>query len=162
VSLLELQILHCSPTTLFFGYHVNDASSLANLIPDIVLSVANKIDDARDFIMFKAVCKDWNCARSGEACQFDPWILKSEFIGESGVGHSHLSLICDFLRSPFIGWEKHQIDWLRRIWKPSCLRLQRLVKRTHAESFVSSEAHLPSSTLEMEPNGDSPSLYLVP
>jgi hypothetical protein len=86
VSLLELQILHCSPTTLFFGYHVNDASSLANLIPDIVLSVANKIDDARDFIMFKAVCKDWNCARSGEACQFDPWILKSEFIGESGVG----------------------------------------------------------------------------
>jgi hypothetical protein len=27
----------------------------ANLIPDIVVSVANKIIDARDFIMFKAV-----------------------------------------------------------------------------------------------------------
>jgi hypothetical protein len=57
----------------------------ANLIPDIVVSVANKISDARHFIMFKVVCKGWNCARSGEACPFDPWILKSEFICESGV-----------------------------------------------------------------------------
>jgi hypothetical protein len=54
----------------------------ANLISDIVVSVANKISDARDFIMFKVVCKGWNCARSGEAHQFDPWILKSEFIGD--------------------------------------------------------------------------------
>jgi hypothetical protein len=57
----------------------------ANLIPDIVVSVTNKINDARDFIMFKAVCKGWNCTRSGEAHQFDPWILKSELIGESGA-----------------------------------------------------------------------------
>jgi hypothetical protein len=28
-----------------------------NFIPDIVVSVANKINDARDFIMFKVVCK---------------------------------------------------------------------------------------------------------
>jgi hypothetical protein len=35
--------------------------------------------------MFKDVCKGWNCARSGETRPFDPWILKSEFIGESGV-----------------------------------------------------------------------------
>jgi hypothetical protein len=35
--------------------------------------------------MFKAVCKGWNCTCSGEARQFDPWILKSEFIGESGA-----------------------------------------------------------------------------
>ena len=35
--------------------------------------------------MFKAVCKGWNCACSGEARPFDPWILKSEDIGESGV-----------------------------------------------------------------------------
>jgi hypothetical protein len=54
-----------------------------NLIPDIIVSVANKISDARDFIMFKAVCKGWNCTRSGEARQFDPWILKIEFISES-------------------------------------------------------------------------------
>jgi hypothetical protein len=46
------------------------------------VSVANKISDARDFIMFKVVCKGWNCACSGEAHQFDPWILKSEFIGD--------------------------------------------------------------------------------
>jgi hypothetical protein len=46
------------------------------------VSVANKISDARDFIMFKVVCKGWNCARSGEARKFDPCILKSEFIGE--------------------------------------------------------------------------------
>jgi hypothetical protein len=56
-----------------------------NLIPDIVVSAANKICDARDFIMFKTVCKGWNCTRSGEACPFDPWILKSEFIGDSGA-----------------------------------------------------------------------------
>jgi hypothetical protein len=56
-----------------------------NLILDIVVSIANKISDARDFIMFKAVFKGWNYARSGEACSFDPWILKSEFIGESGA-----------------------------------------------------------------------------
>jgi hypothetical protein len=49
------------------------------------VSVANKTSDARDFIMFKAVCKDWNYARLGEAFLFDPWILKSEFIGESGA-----------------------------------------------------------------------------
>jgi hypothetical protein len=58
---------------------------LSNLIPEIAVSVANKISDARDFIMFKVVCKGWNCARSGEARPFDPWILKSEFIGESGA-----------------------------------------------------------------------------
>jgi hypothetical protein len=46
----------------------------ANLIPDIVVSVANKVSDARDFIMFKAVCKGWNCTRSGKARQFDPEI----------------------------------------------------------------------------------------
>jgi hypothetical protein len=57
----------------------------ANLIPDIVVNVANKIIDARDFIMFKTDCKGWNCARSSEARQFDPWILKSIFISESGV-----------------------------------------------------------------------------
>jgi hypothetical protein len=57
----------------------------ANLIPDIIVSVANKISDARDFIMFKVVCKGWNYAHSGEAHPFDPWILKSQFIGESGV-----------------------------------------------------------------------------
>jgi hypothetical protein len=57
----------------------------ANLIPAIVVSVANKISDARDFIMFKAVCKGWNYALSGEAHPFAPWILKSEFIGESGA-----------------------------------------------------------------------------
>jgi hypothetical protein len=57
----------------------------ANLIPDIVVSIANNINDARDFVMFKAVCKGWNCDRSGEAHQFNPWILKSEFIGASGV-----------------------------------------------------------------------------
>jgi hypothetical protein len=51
----------------------------ANLIHDIVVSVANKISDARDFIMFKAI-KDWNYARSSEALPFDPRILKSEFI----------------------------------------------------------------------------------
>jgi hypothetical protein len=56
---------------------------LANLIPNIVVSVTNKISDARGFIMFKAVCKGWNCARSGEAHPFDPWIQKSKFIGES-------------------------------------------------------------------------------
>jgi hypothetical protein len=39
----------------------------ANLIPDIIVCVANKINDARDFIMFKAICKGWNYARSGEA-----------------------------------------------------------------------------------------------
>ena len=44
----------------------------ANLIPDIVVSVANKISDARDFIMFKAICKGWNCACLGEARPFDP------------------------------------------------------------------------------------------
>jgi hypothetical protein len=55
----------------------------ANFIPDIVVSLANKISDARDFIMFKAVCKGWNYARSGEAHTFDPWILNSEFISES-------------------------------------------------------------------------------
>jgi hypothetical protein len=33
--------------------------------------------------MFKAVCKGWNYARSGEAHTFDPWILNSEFISES-------------------------------------------------------------------------------
>jgi hypothetical protein len=55
-----------------------------NLIPDIVVSIANKISDARDFIMFKVVCTGWNCASSGETRQFDPWILKSEFIDESG------------------------------------------------------------------------------
>jgi hypothetical protein len=54
----------------------------ANLFPKIIVSVANKISDARDFVMFKAACKGWNCARSGEARQFDPWILKSEFISE--------------------------------------------------------------------------------
>jgi hypothetical protein len=47
------------------------------------VSVANKISDARDFIMFKAVCKGWNCAHSGKACPFGPWILKSEFTGKS-------------------------------------------------------------------------------
>ena len=57
----------------------------ANLIPDIVVSVANKSSDARDFIMFKVVCKGWNYTRLGEARPFDPWILKSEFISESGV-----------------------------------------------------------------------------
>jgi hypothetical protein len=57
----------------------------ANLIPDIVVSIANKISDAIDFITFKAAYKGWNCARSGEARQFDPWILKSEFIDESGA-----------------------------------------------------------------------------
>jgi hypothetical protein len=57
----------------------------ANLIPDIVVSVTNKISDARDFIMFKAICKGWNCAHSGEARPFDPWILKSKFISESGA-----------------------------------------------------------------------------
>jgi hypothetical protein len=57
----------------------------ANLIPDIVVSVANKVGDARDFIMFKAICKGWNNTHSGEACPLDPWILKSEFIGESGA-----------------------------------------------------------------------------
>jgi hypothetical protein len=57
----------------------------ANLIPDIVVSVANNINDARDFIMFKAVWKGWNCARLGEARRFDPWLLKSEFNGESGA-----------------------------------------------------------------------------
>jgi hypothetical protein len=55
----------------------------ANLIPDIVVSVANKITDVRDLIMFKTVCKGWNCAHSGEERQIDPWILKSEFIGKS-------------------------------------------------------------------------------
>jgi hypothetical protein len=49
----------------------------ANNIPDIVVSITNKISDARDFIMFKAICKGWNCTRSGEAHSFDPWILKS-------------------------------------------------------------------------------------
>jgi hypothetical protein len=38
-----------------------------NLISDIVVSVTNKISDARDFIMFKAVYKGWNYARLGEA-----------------------------------------------------------------------------------------------
>jgi hypothetical protein len=31
--------------------------SWANLIPNIVVSVANEISGARDFMMFKAVCK---------------------------------------------------------------------------------------------------------
>jgi hypothetical protein len=57
----------------------------ANLIPDIVVNVANKINDARDFIMFKVVCNGWNCAHSGEARQFEPWILKYESNGESGA-----------------------------------------------------------------------------
>jgi hypothetical protein len=57
----------------------------ANVIPNSAVSVPNNISDARDFIMFKAVCKCWNCARSGEARPFDPWILKSEFISESGA-----------------------------------------------------------------------------
>jgi hypothetical protein len=61
-----------------------------------------------------------------------------------------------------IAWEKDQIDWLWRIWKPSHHRLQRLVQHALAESFVSSEVHLPSPTFEMKPNGYSPSLYLVP
>jgi hypothetical protein len=39
----------------------------AKFTPDIVVSVANKISDARDFFMFEAVCKGWNYARSGEA-----------------------------------------------------------------------------------------------
>uniref|UniRef100_K3XPX7 F-box domain-containing protein n=1 Tax=Setaria italica TaxID=4555 RepID=K3XPX7_SETIT len=59
--------------------------SYANLMPDLIVSIATKINDARDFIRFKAVCKSWNCARSGEARPFDPWILKSEDIGESGA-----------------------------------------------------------------------------
>jgi hypothetical protein len=59
--------------------------SWANLIPDIVVSIANKISDARYFIMFKAVCKSWNCTRLGGACPFDPRIIKSEDINESGV-----------------------------------------------------------------------------
>jgi hypothetical protein len=57
----------------------------ANLISDIVVSVANKISDARDFIMFKAKCKGCNCARSGEAHPFAHWIMKSQFISGSGV-----------------------------------------------------------------------------
>jgi hypothetical protein len=56
----------------------------ANLILDIVVSLANNINDARDFITLKDVCKGWNCAHSGEAHPFDPWILKSKFITESG------------------------------------------------------------------------------
>jgi hypothetical protein len=68
---------------LFFGYPVNDASSLGKSYPDIVVSIANKISDARDFIMFKTICKGWKYARSSEAHPFDRWILKSEFIGES-------------------------------------------------------------------------------
>jgi hypothetical protein len=59
--------------------------SWANLIPDIVVNTTNKIGDARDFIMFNVVYKGWNCAHSCEACPFDPWIMKSEDIGESGV-----------------------------------------------------------------------------
>jgi hypothetical protein len=70
---------------LFFGYPVNDALFWANLIPDIVVSVANKISDAKDFIKVKVVCKGWDCAHSGDARPFDPWILKTEFISESGV-----------------------------------------------------------------------------
>jgi hypothetical protein len=57
----------------------------ANLIHDIVVSVNNKISDARDFIMFKVVCKGWNRASSGEAHSFDPWIMKFEFISEYGA-----------------------------------------------------------------------------
>uniref|UniRef100_K3YDA5 DUF295 domain-containing protein n=1 Tax=Setaria italica TaxID=4555 RepID=K3YDA5_SETIT len=57
--------------------------SWANLMPDLVVSIANKISDARDFIRFKAICKSWNCTRSGETYLFDPWILKSKHIGES-------------------------------------------------------------------------------
>jgi hypothetical protein len=35
--------------------------------------------------MFKAVSKGWNCASLGEARPhpFEPWILKSEDVGES-------------------------------------------------------------------------------
>uniref|UniRef100_K3XSR0 F-box domain-containing protein n=1 Tax=Setaria italica TaxID=4555 RepID=K3XSR0_SETIT len=54
-------------------------------MPDLVVSIANKISDARDFIRFKAICKSWNCARSSEAHPFDPWILKYEHIGEFGA-----------------------------------------------------------------------------
>jgi hypothetical protein len=39
--------------------------SWENLILYIAVSVANKISDARDFIMFKAVCKGWNYTTSG-------------------------------------------------------------------------------------------------
>jgi hypothetical protein len=76
----------------------------ANLISDIVVSVANKISDARYFIMFKAVCKGWNCARSGEARQFDPWILKSEFISERGAVTFASVVDMRFLRSLFLHW----------------------------------------------------------
>jgi hypothetical protein len=57
----------------------------ANLIHDIVVNIINKINDARDFVIFKAICKGWNRAHSGEARPFDPWILKSELISESGA-----------------------------------------------------------------------------
>jgi hypothetical protein len=76
----------------------------ANLIPNIVVSVASKINDASDSIMFKAICKGWNCACSGEACQFDPWILKSEFIDESGAVTFAFVADTQFLRSPFLHW----------------------------------------------------------
>jgi hypothetical protein len=33
--------------------------------------------------MFKDVYKGWNCTHSSDAHPFDPWILKSEYIGES-------------------------------------------------------------------------------
>ena len=58
---------------------------LLKFVMFIVVSITNKINDARDFIMFKVVCKGWNCTLSSEAHPFDPWILKSEDIGESRV-----------------------------------------------------------------------------
>jgi hypothetical protein len=89
------------------------------------------------------------------------WNLNLSVIRSSDIRtHRWYATFWGFLSC--IGWEKDQIDWLRRIWKPSHLRLERLVLHAHTESFVSSIAHLPSSTSEMEPNGYSPSLYLVP
>jgi hypothetical protein len=57
----------------------------ANIIPNIIVSITNMISNAIYFILFKAMCKGWNYARSGEERQSDPWILKSEFITESGA-----------------------------------------------------------------------------
>jgi hypothetical protein len=52
--------------------------------------------------MFKAYCKGWNYACSGEAHPFDPWILKSEDISESEVVNLHPSPIFRFFKVFFL------------------------------------------------------------
>lgn len=82
---MQLVLLLISLLVLIMEGESTTTRNWAGLHEDVLSSISGFLTDPKDFIVFRAVCRQWrNTIELTSHGRFLPWILKSDYVGVSG------------------------------------------------------------------------------